>query len=201
MPLPAGLTAQEIQDAVRERYSQVATHPDATYNFRVGRAFAEALGYPPDLLDQLPPSVWEAFTGVATPSLVADVQPGETVVDLGCGAGLDLILLSSKVGPQGRAIGIDFAPGMVERSRQNLVLLHLTQTEVRQAAAEATGLPDGFADWVIANGILNLSPDKGAVLAEVARILRPGGHLLVAETTLRIPLPAEAVKSIDDWFR
>jgi SAM-dependent methyltransferase len=199
--LPDGMGFQEIQDAVRRRYTEVAQRPDAGYNFRVGRDFAEALGYPADLLDQLPPGAWEAFTGVATPSHVAEVQPGQTVVDLGCGAGLDLILLSRKVGPAGRAVGIDFAPGMVERARRNVALLELTQTEVRQAAAESTGLADAFADWVVANGILNLSPDKGAVLREVARILRPGGRFLLAETTLQAPLPAEEVKTIDDWFR
>jgi SAM-dependent methyltransferase len=199
--LPDGMGPPEIQDAVRRRYSHVAERPDAGYNFRVGRDFAEALGYPADLLDQLPPGVWEAFTGVAAPSLVADVKPAQTVVDLGCGAGLDLILLSRKVGPTGRAVGIDFAPGMVERARKNVAQLDLPQTIVRQAAAESTGLPDAFADWVIANGILNLSPDKGAVLREIVRILRPGGRFLLAETTLQTPLPPDEVKTIDDWFR
>src|SRR6516162_7987052 len=136
--LPGGLTAPDVRDAVRERYSRAATDPGGRYNFKVGRSFAEALGYPSELLDELPPGAAEAFTGVATPSLVADVQPGQTVVDLGCGAGLDLIVLSRKVGPAGRAVGIDFAPGMVERARRNVALLELPQTIVRQAAAEST---------------------------------------------------------------
>jgi SAM-dependent methyltransferase len=199
--LPRGLTESEIQEAVRQRYSDVARHPDHGFNFRVGRDFARALGYPDDLLDQLPPSAWEAFTGVATPSLVADVQPGETVVDLGCGAGLDLILLSRKVGPGGRAIGIDFAPAMVERARHNVERLNLDQADVRFAEAATTGLANGTADWVVANGILNLTPDQDAVLVEVARILRPGGRFLLAETTLQTPLPPDATHSLDDWFR
>jgi len=199
--LPAGLTADEIRYAVRARYSDVGTDPDRGYNFRVGRAFAEALGYPKSVLDQLPPSVWEAFTGVGTPSLVADVRSGETVVDLGCGGGFDLALLSWMVGSRGRAIGIDFAPGMIERARRNLALLGLTQADVRETSADDTGLPESSADWVIANGILNLSPDKGAIVREIARILRPGGRFLLAETTLSAPLPPEAINSIDDWFR
>jgi arsenite methyltransferase len=199
--LPGGLTAPEVRDAVRERYSRVAMHPEGKYNFKVGRVFAEALGYPKELLDDLPPGAWEAFTGVAAPSLVADVQPGQTVVDLGCGAGLDLIVLSRKVGPAGRAIGVDFSPAMVERARQNLAALNLTEAEVREASAEATGLSSSTVDWVIANGILNLSPDKGAVLTEIARILHPGGHFLLAETTLRVPLSENAVATIEDWFR
>ena len=199
--LPAGLSATEIRGAVRDRYSRVGTHPDEAFNFRVGRAFAEDLGYPPAILDQLPPSVWEAFTGVSAPPLVAEVLSGENVVDLGCGGGLDLVLLSWLVGPRGSAVGVDFAPGMVERARRNLALLDLRQTSVSQASADDTGLPDAFADWVVANGILNLSPDKAAIVREVARILRPGGRFLLAETTLREPLPAGSVQTLDDWFR
>jgi SAM-dependent methyltransferase len=199
--LPAGRSAGEISEAVRARYSAVGTEPEAGYNFRVGRAFAEALGYPSVVLDQLPPSAWEAFTGVAAPSLVADVRPGETVVDLGCGGGLDLALLAWMVGPRGRVVGIDFAPGMVERARRNVALLDLVQADVREASADRTELPDRSADWVIANGILNLSPDKEAILREVRRVLRPDGRFLLAETTLRAPLPPDALKSLDDWFR
>lgn len=199
--LPAGLTGAEIRNAVRSRYSDVGAFPDRGYNFRVGRAFAEALGYPKSVLDQLPPSVWEAFTGVATPSLVADVGLGDTVVDLGCGGGLDLAVLSWMVGPRGRAIGVDFAPGMVERARRNLALLGLRQTEVRETSADDTGLPESLADWVIANGILNLSPEKGTIVQEISRVLRPGGCFLLAETTLSAPLAPESVNSIDDWFR
>ncbi|HEX5415448.1 MAG TPA: methyltransferase domain-containing protein [Chloroflexota bacterium] len=199
--LPGGLSADEVRSAVRARYSEVGTDPDGAYNFRVGRAFAEALGYPTAILDQLPPSVWEAFTGVGTPSLVADVRNGESVVDLGCGGGLDLVLLSWLVGSRGRAIGIDFAPGMVARARRNLGLLDLGQADAREASADDTGLPESSADWVVANGILNLSPDKGAIVREIVRILRPGGRFLLAETTLSAPLPPGTINGIDDWFR
>ncbi|MEW5850779.1 MAG: methyltransferase domain-containing protein [Myxococcota bacterium] len=199
--LPAGMTADEVVDAVSKRYSEVAQRPDGSYGFRVGRPFAEALGYPGEVLDQLPPSVWEAFTGVATPAFDAQVLPGETVVDLGCGGGLDLALLGMMVGPRGRAIGIDFAPGMVERARRNAALLGLPQVEVREASAARTGLPDATADWVVANGILNLSPSKAEILREVTRILKPGGTFLLAETTLTEEISPETVSSPDDWFR
>jgi ubiquinone/menaquinone biosynthesis C-methylase UbiE len=167
----------------------------------VGRAFAEALGYPRAVLDHLPTGVYEAFTGVATPSLRADFRPGDVVVDLGCGGGLDLSLAAWMVGPRGRVVGIDFAPGMVDRTRRNIELLNLPQAEVRLAPAEATGLDDGSADWVIANGILNLSPDKEAILEEIVRILRPGGRFLLAETALSVPLPLGGANSLQDWFR
>jgi arsenite methyltransferase len=199
--LPEGLTAAQVRDAVRDRYSQVGAQPEGQYNFKVGRAFAEALGYPKAVLDQLPPGVYEAFTGVATPSLRAELRPGERVVDLGCGGGLDLALSAWMVGKRGRAVGIDFAPGMIERTRRNIELLNLRQAEVRLAPAEATGLEDASADWVIANGILNLSPDKDAVLREVVRILRPGGRFLLAETALSAPLPPGEASTLQDWFR
>jgi len=193
--------AEEVSSAVQARYTQVAREPRARYNFRVGREFAEALGYPASLLDESPASVAEAFTGVACPSLLAEAQAGQTVVDLGSGGGLDLVVLAQKVGRFGRAIGIDFAPGMVDRARRNVASLNLDQAEVREARAEATGVPTAEADWVVINGLLNLTPDKTSVLREVARILKPGGRLLLAETTLRVPLPADALKTIDDWFR
>ncbi|MHB1131203.1 MAG: methyltransferase domain-containing protein [Chloroflexota bacterium] len=199
--LPGGLSVDDVERAVRERYSQVGAHPEGAYNFRVGRAFAEALGYPSELLDQLPPSVWEAFTGVAAPSLAVPVRLGDTVVDLGCGGGLDLILASWAVGPRGRVIGVDWSPGMVERARRNISLLGLVRTEVVERPVAACGLPSGVADWVLANGILNLSPDKGLIVREVARLLKPGGRFLLAEITLGEPLAPETVASLDDWFR
>lgn len=194
-------TPAMIVDAVRERYRSVAREPGGAYNFRVGRDFAEALGYPADLLDDLPPSATEAFTGVGAASLLARPAPGETVVDLGSGGGLDLAVLAQKVGPDGRAVGVDFAPEMVARARRTLDELGVQHAEVLEADAGRTGLPDNFADCIVINGLLNLAPDKRAVLAEIARILRPGGRLLLAETTLRAPLPEAALTSIDDWFR
>jgi ubiquinone/menaquinone biosynthesis C-methylase UbiE len=190
-----------VRNAVRERYGAVAREPGGAYNFRVGRQFAQELGYPADLLDDLPQSASEAFTGVAAASLLADPGPGETVVDLGAGGGLDLAVLARKVGPRGRAIGVDFAPDMVARARWTLRQLGLEHAEVLETGAEHTGLPDAHADLVVINGLLNLSPDKRAVLDEIARILRPDGRVLLAETTLRAPLAEGAVASLDDWFR
>lgn len=199
-PLPEGLDPTELQAAVRERYAHVASEPEAGYAFRVGRAFAEALGYPVELLDSIPESALNAFTGVATPVLRAELQPGETVLDLGCGGGLDLALAARAVGPSGRAIGIDMAEPMVERAQNALTELGLTWAEARVGYAETLPLPDASIDCVLANGILNLSPDKSAVLREIARILKPGGRLVLAETTLRQSLPPETVRDLEGWF-
>src|SRR5688572_3404984 len=179
VPLPKGVDQDDLRAAVRERYAQVATRPDERYAFRVGREFAEALGYPAELLDALPARATEAFTGVATPVLGADLKPGETVLDLGCGGGLDLALAARAVGPTGRAIGIDMADAMVERANATARALGYTWAEARVAYAEALPLADASVDCVVANGILNLSPYKSAVLAEIARVLKPGGRFVL----------------------
>jgi arsenite methyltransferase len=199
--LPPNTDPEELRAAVRDRYADVAADPARGYSFRVGRAFAEALGYPPELLDSLPASAVDAFTGVATPVMRADLQPGETVLDLGCGGGLDLALAARAVGPTGRAIGVDMAEPMVERAMATIRALGLDWAEARVGYAEALPVPDASIACVVANGILNLSPDKSAVLAEVARVLRPGGRCVLAETTLRHELPPGSIGDLDDWFR
>jgi SAM-dependent methyltransferase len=199
--LPEGLNPRELRAAVRERYAAVAARPEEPSSFRVGRAFAVALGYPAELLDTVPPGATEAFTGVAAPVFGAALRPDEAVLDLGCGAGLDLILAARAVGPGGRAIGVDMAEPMVARARTNLEALGLSWAEARVALAEALPLPDASVDCVLANGILNLAPEKAAVLTEIARVLRPGGRFVLAETTLRHELPPGSVETLDDWFR
>ena len=198
---PRDITPEQLREAVRDRYAAVASDPEGRYSFRVGRAFAEALGYPGELLDSVPSHAVEAFTGVATPMLRAEIQPGETVLDLGCGGGLDLALAARAVGPQGRAIGVDIAETMVERATATVRALEYTWAEARVAYAETLPLADATVDCVVANGILNLSPDKAAVLAEIARVLKPGGRFVLAETTLRHELPPGSVQNLEDWFR
>lgn len=198
---PLARDAAALRAAVRDRYAAVAREPGAQRTFRVGRAFAEALGYPAELLDVLPSSAVDAFTGVATPVLRADIRAGESVLDLGCGAGLDLAVAARAAGPTGRVLGVDFAPLMARRAHETIAALGLTGAWAVVAAGEALPLGDGLVDVVVANGILNLAPRKSAILAEVARVLRPGGRLVLAETTLRQAISPDEVHSLDDWFR
>lgn len=191
----------EIKMAVADRYGRVATTPAEKFNFPVGRRFAESVGYDAALLDRLPQGLWESFTGAGNPQPFVDAQPGETVLDLGCGAGLDLYLYAQKVGPRGKVFGLDLSEAMLDKARRNLAEAGVANVEWLQAPADAIPLPDCSVDLVTANGIYNLSPDKEAVMREVARVLKPGGRTIFAEIMLKSELPCEVRREIDDWFR
>jgi arsenite methyltransferase len=200
--LPQGITPDELHDAVRDRYSAVADAPTGAHGFPVGRAFAEAVGYPATLLATMPSDAADAFAGVACPVPYAALQPGEAVLDLGCGAGLDSLYAAQQVGPSGRVIGIDFAPAMVARAHTSTTAAGLA-TIIDSRVSDGTALPLATAsiDAVLVNGIFNLNPAKDAVLAEVARVLKPSGRLVAAEIILTAPLPPGEGDRLDDWFR
>ena len=195
------LSGVEIKSAVAERYGLVATTPGQRFNFPVRRKFAESVGYDPALLDRLPSGMWESFTGAGNPQPFVDAQPGATVLDLGCGAGLDLYLYARKVGPTGRLFGLDLSQHMLDKARDNLASVGLGNVAWLLAPADAIPLPDNSVDVVAANGIFNLSPDKDAVMREVARVLRSGARTIFAEIVLKSELPHEVRREIDDWFR
>jgi len=195
------MTSEDIKQAVRGKYNQVASDPGATFNFPVGRGFAESVGYPPEILDGLPSSMWESFTGAGNPQPYVDIKPGETVLDLGCGAGLDLYFYAQAVGPSGKVYGLDISEEMIAKARNNMGMLTVQSVELLCTAADRIPLPDGAVDIVAANGIYNLSPDKDAVMYEVFRVLRPGGRHIFAEIVLKAPLPEEIRKNVNDWFR
>ena len=195
------MTPEEIKQAVKEKYSEVASNPQAKFNFPVGRKFAESVGYSGELLDKLPASMWESFTGAGNPQPYIDIKRGEKILDLGCGAGLDLYLYAQATGPEGQVYGLDISEDMIAKTRRNMETLNVQNVEFLCAPADSIPLPDGSVDLVAVNGIYNLSPDKTAVMREVARVLRPGGRTIFAEIVLKAPLPEEIRKNINDWFR
>ncbi len=201
MKLLAEQSCEEIKSAVAERYGFVATAPGQKYNFPVGRKFAESVGYESELLDCLPHGIWESFTGAGNPQAFVDAKLGEAVLDLGCGAGLDLFHYAQKVGPTGQLFGLDLARPMLDKARSNLADLEINNVEWLHAPADAIPLLDSSVDLVTANGIYNLSPDKDAVMKEVVRVLRAGGRTIFAEIVLKSELPQEARCEINDWFR
>lgn len=194
-------TPDEIKSAVADRYGRVAATPEDKFGFPVGRQFAESVGYRSAILDQIPHGLWESFTGAGNPQAFVDARPGETLVDLGCGAGLDLYLYAQMVGPTGKLYGLDLSQAMLDKAQRNLTDAGVTNVTWLQAPADVIPLPDSSVDIVTANGIYNLSPDKDAVMREVARVLKPGGRTIFAEIVLKSELPGEVRREIDDWFR
>ena len=189
-----------------EQYGRVAKQPDGQYPFPVGRAFAGSLGYPPDVLDSLPRSAVDAFAGISYPLTHANLQPGETMLGLGCGAGMDTILMARQVGTTGCVHSLDLSADMLECARANIAIAGLDSVTFHQTLAEDIPLGDGSIDAVIINGILNLCPSKETVVNEVYRVLRPDGRLLVSEIVLRMPDDEEWVGetcglTLDDWFQ
>ncbi len=189
----------ELRKEVREKYREVAQDPSAAYHFHTGRAHALRLGYPATPLDQLPEEACEAFAGVGNPFFWGGPEPGERVVDLGSGAGMDTFLAALRVGPTGRVIGVDMTPQMLVRSRALAERLAVVNVEFREGLIEDLPVDDGWADVVISNGVLNLMPDKDAALREMARVLKPGGRLQIGDILVQKPVPQDAKEDIALW--
>lgn len=188
-----------LREEVRNKYREVADTPRAEFHFHTGRQHALRMGYPESPLDQLPEGATEAFAGVANPFYWGLPQPGENVVDLGAGAGMDSFLAALSVGPTGRVIGIDMTPEMIDRARRVGHELGLSNVEFRHGSIEDLTVEDDWADVVISNGVINLCPDKLRVYKEVHRILKPGGRMTIADICVEKPVPEGALKDIDLW--
>ena len=190
--------SQPILDEVRTRYGAVAESSLSSSDAGI-KAVAEAFGYSAAELAAIPA---QANMGLScgNPTAMGALRPGETVVDLGCGGGLDVFLAAAKVGPVGKAIGIDMTPSMIERARKNAAHgpdgTPYTNVEFILATIDQTTLPTGIADCVISNCVINLAPDKSAVMREMFRILKPGGRLAVSDIALKEVLPAELANNI-----
>ena len=181
--------AAEVTAVVREKYGNTAKSGLSSNNEGV-RAVAEAFGYSPEELSSIPA---EANMGLScgNPTATANLRPCEVVVDLGSGGGLDVFLAAQKVGPKGKAIGIDMTPEMIALSKQNAAKSGVTNVEFHLGTIDNIPLPDSSVDVVISNCVINLASDKGAVFREIARILKPGGRLAVSDIALKKALPPE----------
>jgi SAM-dependent methyltransferase len=193
------LDVDVLRTAIQEEYAEVAACPMKGFHFHTGRFLADRLGYPSDRVDALPDSVVESFAGVGNPFSWGDLQPGETVADLGCGAGFDTILAAQMVGPEGRVIGVDMTPAMLNKARRNAELLGLGHVDLREGYLEELPVADSTADVVISNGVINLCPDKATVLAEAFRVLKPGGRLQIADIVVAKAVPEGAKQDIALW--
>lgn len=191
----------EIREAVRRMFNRVAASPSEKYRFAVGPALARQVGYPEEVLGSLPASAFESFTGLAHLHPHLRLRPGEQVLDLGCGGGMDSVLASRAVLPGGGVVGLDISDEMVGKARRLAAALHADSVRFEQGEAETMPFADATFDVAFANGLLNLCPDKPAVARELRRVLKPGGRAVVAEITFVEAPPAKELQTVDDWFR
>lgn len=192
-------TPGRIKAAIEERFVKVALDPQAKQRHPIGPDSARRLGYDAAEIDALPPQVTESFAGVGNPLALGEVRPGEVVLDLGCGAGMDSLLAARRVGPTGRVIGVDMTAAMVEKARASARAAGVANAEFHHAEADRLPPEDSSVDVVITNGVFNLCLDKPRVLAEVFRVLRPGGRLQMADILLGDDVTPEQVEQKGAW--
>ena len=195
----APVDIDSLRAAIRTEYAAVAEHPDQGFHFHTGAHLAAILGYPEQWIVALPPSAVESMAGTGNPFALGELRPGEHVVDCGSGAGADSLIAARLVAPNGRVIGVDMTPEMLAKARANAELVDLRNVEFREGIIEALPVPDGWADVVISNGVLNLVPDKTMALAEIFRVLRPGGRIQLADIVLDRPVPGGSKSDVSLW--
>jgi arsenite methyltransferase len=188
-----------IKGEVLRMYQEVAAHPDQQFHFFHGREAAEMLGYRPEWLDSAPAGAIQSFAGVGNPHVRSGLQAGEVVVDVGSGAGLDSLIAARQVGPSGRVIGIDLNPDMLDRARHHAAAAALPQVEFREGRMEDLPVPDGTADVVISNGVVNLSFRKSRVIQELFRIVRAGGRVSLTDIVSAKQLSQSIVNDPKLW--
>ncbi len=189
----------QLRSAIQDEYAEVAACPTKGFHFHTGRPLADRLGYPTDTVAALPDVAVESFAGVGNPFSWGDLNPGETVLDLGSGAGFDTVLAAEMVGPSGHVMGVDMSPAMVEKATRTAALLGLDHVAFCEGYLEELPVADDTVDVVISNGVLNLCPDKAAVLAEAFRVLKPGGRLQLADIVVARDVGDEARADISLW--
>jgi SAM-dependent methyltransferase len=194
-PIPV----ETLRAEIRKEYACVAQKPDRGFHFHTGWAAAGRLGYDPRHLVGVPQQNLASFAGTGNPFSAGPIHRGETVVDIGSGAGLDALIAAQLVGPSGRVIGLDMTFEMLAKARAGAAAMRFQNVEFREGYAEALPLPDAAADVIISNGVLNLTMDKTATLREWLRVLKPGGRLQVGDILVEHGLPPDALADIALW--
>jgi arsenite methyltransferase len=197
---PIDLNTGVLRSEISNIYGRVASEPDGEFHFHRGPAYAaEFLGYDAGELALLPSDCTASFAGIGNPLAIGQIHDGETVLDIGCGAGMDLLLAARRAGPAGRAIGVDMTDAMIERARMTAAVADLHQVDIRKGDATSLPVADGSVDVVISNGVLNLVPEKERGFSEIVRVLKPGGRLQLADIALDVELPEDARRNIELW--
>jgi arsenite methyltransferase len=188
-----------LREEIRKTYTDVSTDQDQEFIFPTGRAWAGELGYPEPELGHVPDATVESFAGVANHWVLGRLEMGSVVLDLGCGAGTDLLIAAQMTGPAGRVIGVDMTPAMLAQVEASAREMGLENVELHESLIESLPLDDASVDPVISNGVIDLVPDKDAVFDEIDRVLRPGGRLQLADVVIHEEVSEDARKRIDLW--
>ena len=197
---PIDFDKARLRAEVQTMYARVATSPDGEFHFHRGPVYASTrLGYDASELARLPLDVTSSFAGIGNPHAIDRIPTGAVVVDIGCGAGTDLLIAAMRTGPTGRAIGVDMTEAMRRRATDGAAACGLTNVEVRPGDATRLPLDDASVDVVMSNGVLNLVPEKERAVAEIARVLKPGGRVQIADIIIGETLPDSALRDIDLW--
>jgi arsenite methyltransferase len=195
IPVDEDLLRLEIQ----KHYAEVATSPEHEFHFHTGREAARQVGYDEAIIEDIPDAVIASFAGVANPFHFGLPKPGETVLDVGSGAGVDAIIAAIAVGPEGRVIGVDMTPEMLDAARRNAERMGLDNVEFRKGLIERLPVDAESVDLVISNGVLNLMVDKHGAYKQIARALKPGGRFQIADICVDKPVSEKAKRDIDLW--
>ena len=198
MAVDVDVDVELLKSEIKKTYASVSSEPEKDFIFPTGRAWAEDLGYPPEL-GNVPESAAESFAGVANPFSLGRLRPGERVADLGCGAGTDTLVAAQMVAPEGHVTGVDMTPEMVAKARAAAVELGTGNVDFVGTEIERLPFAAASFDVVISNGVIDLVPDKDAVFSEIFRVLTPGGRIQIADVTIQNPVSAEGRRNIDLW--
>jgi 2-polyprenyl-3-methyl-5-hydroxy-6-metoxy-1,4-benzoquinol methylase len=190
---------ETLRSEVAHEYAQVAQYPELGFHFHTGRRLAGMLEYKDEWLDGFPEPAIESFAGTGNPFSLGVLNPGERVLDAGCGAGLDCLIASRMVGPGGEVIGVDMTSEMLEKAQKSALAVGAKNLFFKLGFIEDLPVPDGWADVIISNGAINLAPDKEAVFRDLHRVLKPGGRLQIADILVKKPIPDSAKRNIDLW--
>jgi arsenite methyltransferase len=199
MAVGVDIDVEVLKSEIRKTYARVSEQPDEDFIFPTGRAWAEDLDYPRELLARVPEIAAESFAGVANPFALGALEPGQAVLDVGSGAGMDSLVAAQMVDADGRVTGIDMTPEMLAKARAAAAEMGATNVEFVEGEVERLPFADASFDVVISNGVIDLIPDKDAVFAEIQRVLRPGGRIQVADVTIQNPVSEEGRRKIDLW--
>jgi arsenite methyltransferase len=192
----------QIRQGIKEKYDKVAEQgPACCFRYLTGKEGLAQQGYPLELLGDFPEEILTAFCGVGNPFSLGPLFPGDAVLDIGCGAGVDSLVAGRMVGPAGRVVGIDVTVAMLAQARENQARLGLGQVIFQVGDATALPFPDNDFDAVISNGVLNLTLNKAQALEETHRVLKPGGRLMLADMVLVAALPPNRQDQIANWYQ